>query len=44
MPPSGTPVALVLRHATVRTTSVMYGGRPDEARRAVRERAAAALA
>jgi integrase len=37
-------IALVLRHSDVRTTSVMYGGRPDEARKAVRERAAAALA
>ena len=35
-------IALVLRHANVRTTSVMYGSRSDEGR-AVRERAAAAL-
>jgi integrase len=36
-------IALVLRHANVRTTSVMYGSRSGEGQRAVRERAAAAL-
>jgi integrase len=36
-------IALVLRHANSRVTSVMYGSRSDDARRAVRERAAAAL-
>lgn len=37
-------IALVLRHANARTTTTMYGARSSEGQRAVRERAAAALA
>jgi len=37
-------IALILRHSSARTTTAMYGGRPEEARRAVRQRAAEALA
>jgi integrase len=36
-------IALVLRHADSKVTSLMYGARSDEGKRAVRERAAAAL-
>jgi hypothetical protein len=37
-------IALVLRHANARTTTVMYGGRSDEAKVAVRRAAAETLA
>ena len=36
-------IAVILRHSSARATTAMYAGRSDEARRAVRERAAEAL-
>jgi integrase len=36
-------IAEILRHSSARTTTAMYGGRPDEAKRAVRQKAAEAL-
>jgi integrase len=37
-------IAVVLRHSSARVTAIMYGGRSEEARQAVRQRAAEALA
>jgi integrase len=37
-------IAVVLRHSSARVTTAMYGGRSDEARQAVRQKAAEALA
>jgi integrase len=37
-------VAVILRHSSARVTTAMYGGRSEEAREAVRQRAAEALA
>jgi integrase len=37
-------VAVILRHSSARVTTAMYGGRSEEARKAVRQRAAEALA
>jgi integrase len=37
-------IAVVLRHSSARVTMAMYGGRSDEARQAVRQRAAEARA
>jgi integrase len=37
-------IAVILRHSSARVTAIMYGGRSEEARQAVRQRAAQALA